>query len=150
MQTSHPIRPVAGTRLKQDPRSGLAALELVSVLPVLLTILAGTADYSRFSSTAMAVANAARCGAGYGCMHPFDTYTQTAFETQCRQVVINEFGGTTGFDVKQLQITIAKLGTAPDDRIEVTASYPFTTIINWVFLPHQSTIVRTAALPIIR
>lgn len=131
-------------------RSGVASLEFAAVLPVLIVIMAGTSDYCRFSSTAVAVANAARCGAGYGCMHPYDSYTETSFMTQCRQVVINEISGSTGFDVNQLQITILKKGTAPDDRIEVTASYPFKTVINWGFLPRNSTITRTAALPIIR
>jgi Flp pilus assembly protein TadG len=128
----------------------VASLEFAAVLPVLVVILAGTADYCRFSSTAVAVANAARCGAGYGCMHPYDIYTEESFMTQCRQVVIDEISGSTGFDVNQLQVTILKLGTAPDDRIEVTASYPFKTVINWAFLPRNSTITRTAVLPIIR
>jgi len=131
-------------------RSGVASLEFAAVLPVLIVIMAGTADYCRFSSTAVAVANAARCGAGYGCMHPYDEYTKTAFDTACQQVVINEFSGSTGFDVTQLKVTILKKGTAPDDRIEVTASYPFRTVINWAFLPRSSTITRTAALPMIR
>jgi hypothetical protein len=81
-----PAKPAA-----DSTRSGLAAMEFAAVLPILMAVLAGTADYCRFASTAMTVANAARCGAGYGCMHPYDTFTQEVFLRDCRQVVVNPY-----------------------------------------------------------
>jgi len=131
-------------------RSGLAAMEFAAVLPILMAVLAGTADYCRFASTAMTVANAARCGAGYGCMHPYDTFTQEVFLRDCRQVVVNELSTTPGFDVSKATITIERQGVAPDDRSVVTVSYPFRTVIHWAFLPRETTIVRKAALPMVR
>lgn len=131
-------------------RLGVASLELAAVLPVLTIVLAATADYSRFGTTAMTVANAARCGSGYGCTHPYDTYTQAAFEQQLRQQVINELSTAHGFDVGRASISISRLGVAPDDRIEVTVSYPFRTLIHWGFLPRETTVVRKSALPMIR
>lgn len=147
VRTSHSHTP----RLRTGgSRSGIASLELAAVLPIMVIVLAATADYSRFSATAMTVANAARCGAGYGCSHPFDTYTQVSFENQVRQCVISELSTTRGFDIKQASISISHLGVAPDDRISVTVSYPFRTFINWAFLPRETNVVRTAALPMIR
>jgi hypothetical protein len=150
MNTSRVMRHPRPQRAADSRRSGMAAIEFAAVLPILMTVLAGTADYSRFASTAMTVSNAARCGAGYGCMHPYDTYTEAMFLSTCRQVVINELSNQSGFDVRKATITIEHLGVAPDDRSVVTVSYPFRTVIHWPFLPRESTIVRKAALPMVR
>ncbi|MFM7868443.1 MAG: TadE family protein, partial [Planctomycetaceae bacterium] len=67
-----------------NDRRAAAALEFAIVLPILVVMLAGTADFGRFAATSVAVCNASRAGAGYGCMHPWDSYTAQSFMTTCK------------------------------------------------------------------
>lgn len=59
----HAAKPAARQR-------GTALVELALVLPLLLVLLAGIADYGRALSMATAVANAARVGAQYAISSP--------------------------------------------------------------------------------
>ena len=143
-------RTVFAAPAQTSRRHGVSALEFVMVLPVMVMILAGTGDYCRFASTSIAVCNAARGGAGYGCMQPFDTYTESRFLSTCRARVEEEFSGVPGFDPARLSVSISREGTAPTDRIRVTVTYPFETVIHWAFLPSSIPIQRTSVLPMIR
>lgn len=131
-------------------RCGAAALEFAVVLPVLVVMLAGTADYGRFASTAVAVCNASRAGAGYGCIHPWDSYTSQSFMTTCKAKVEEEFSAVPGFNAQNLSVQITSEGEWPHGRVRVVVSYPFRTVVNWGFIPNSIPISRTTVLPMVR
>lgn len=135
---------------KSNIRRGVSAVEFVIVLPVMVMILAGTGDYCRFAATSIAVCNAARSGAGHGCIHPYDSYTEAALMQQCKARVAEEFSEISGFDPSLLTVSLAREGAAPADRFKVTVAYPFRTVIQWGFLPSSIPVQRTAVLPMIR
>ena len=141
---------VVSSPLDRRPRRGASAIEFAIVLPVMAAVLAGTADYGRFAATSIAVCNASRAGAGYGCIHPWDNYTSASFMTACRSKVEEEFSAVPGFDPQQLQIQIFSEGTWPHNRVRVAVSYPFETVINWGFIPSSVPVSRTTVLPMVR
>jgi len=53
-------------RSARNPRGGSAFLELAVMLPVLVLLMLGATDFGRVFFDAMALAGAARAGAGYG------------------------------------------------------------------------------------
>lgn len=141
---------VVSSRPDRKRRRGASAIEFAIVLPVMAAVLAGTADYGRFAATSIAVCNASRAGAGYGCIHPWDDYTNESFTTVCRSKVEEEFSAVPGFDPQQLQIQIFSEGTWPHNRVRVAVSYPFETVINWGFIPSSVPVSRTTVLPMVR
>lgn len=135
---------------EQHSRRGASAIEFAIVLPVMVAVLAGTADYGRFAATSIAVCNASRAGAGYGCIHPWDDYTSAAFMTNCRSKVEEEFSAVPGFNPQHLQVQISSEGTWPHNRVRVAVSYPFETVVNWGFIPSTVPVSRTTVLPMVR
>lgn len=131
-------------------RSGVSAMEFIVVLPVLVALLAGTSDYARFSSTSMAISTAARSAAGYGCLNQFDDYTLNLFMESCRSRVEAELEALPGFQADQIQMTVEYVGAPPEDRIDVSVTYPFKTIINWGIVNRTTQVTRRCSLPMIR
>ncbi len=151
--TTSPTKPTTQpqqTQKKSLLRRGASAIEFAIVLPVMTAVLAGTADYGRFAATSVAVCNASRAGAGFGCIHPWDDYTSASFMTTCRAKVEEEFSAVPGFNPQLLNIQISSEDTWPHNRVRVVVSYPFQTVINWGFLPSSVPISRTTVLPMIR
>jgi len=137
-------------RTAKHDRRAAAALEFAVVLPILVVMLAGTADYGRFAATSVAVTNASRAGAGYGCMHPWDSYTEQSFITTCKAKVEEEFSSAPGFNRQYLNVQISSEGAWPKGRVRVSVSYPFRTVVNWGFIPNSISISRTTVLPMVR
>jgi Flp pilus assembly protein TadG len=132
-------------------RSGTAAVEFAIVLPVLITILLGVTDFGRFSHSSIAIANAARSGAAYAIMNPFDSGTQTAWETGVTQAVVDELSQSTAFDTSQLTVTITDvIESGGLHRVSVQVTYPFATTVNWVFLPSSFNLQETTVMRGIR
>ena len=136
--------------IDQQERHGTSATEFVVVLPVLVSILAGTSDYARFFSTSMSISTAARSAAGYGCLHNYDEYTAPSFIKECRNRVEAELESLPRFDSEQIQMEVNYIGSPPDDRIEVVVTYPFKTIVNWGILNRATEVTRRCSLPMIR
>ena len=57
-------------------RRGAAAVEFAVILPLLVTIVLGCVDFGRFAYNYIALTNAARAGAAFGCMNVYTTATQ--------------------------------------------------------------------------
>ena len=119
-------------------RRGAAAVEFAILVPVLVTLVLGAIDFGRFAYNYIAVTNAARAGAAYAIMNPYNTNSPTATSAwqnailqTARNELANQVGGTNAAN-----LTINPLPAAIQDanglnRVQVTAHYPFTTIINW-------------------
>jgi Flp pilus assembly protein TadG len=141
--TARPLRAPACRKL----RHGAAAVELAIVLPVLVTVLFGATDFGRFSYSSIAVGNAARSGAAFGIMNPFDASSQAAWQAAVQQAAIDELSASSAFDTSQLTVTI----TTTDDggglrRVSVQTTYPFTTLVNWPYIPHTFNLSQTIVM----
>jgi hypothetical protein len=125
-------------------------------LPLLVTVVLAATDLGRFASAYIAVTNAARAGAEYGMMNNYTSSTQTTWQTNLIQAAKDEvtpqFGAS---NAANLTVTVAT--TTDTDglhRVQVTASYPFTTVVNWQWtgmgLPHSMTVQSQAQMRMIR
>ena len=115
---------------------GAAALELALVLPLLLLLAAGAADFGRIAHAYIALSNATRTGAEYGSRHSFTTFTRPSWEEQITLSVQREAEGTPTLDTNQLAVEISTV-TDGDElfRVAVVGRLPFRTTIAWPWLP---------------
>jgi Flp pilus assembly protein TadG len=125
-------------RRSRLPARGILAVEFALLLPLILLLTLAAADFGRVMHAYLVVSNAARCGAEYGSMHGFTSYTQSSWQSQVLSAMNAEMSGLQGFSAASFQ---ASCSTATDSdglyQISVTASYPFTTIVNWPGVPSQ-------------
>jgi len=131
-------------------RRGAAAVEFSFIMPVLVLVLAGAADFCRFGHTAVAVNNAARAGVAFGCMHPCDTLSSSQWLAKVEQAVRDELSSSGGFDVSRLQINATLPTSGSDRRCSVEVNYPFRTVVAWLFVPSEMSVRRSATLPMLR
>jgi Flp pilus assembly protein TadG len=123
-------------------------MEFAVILPLLATLVLGCVDFGRFAYTEIAVANAARAGAGFGANHPYTPATLGAWKAQVGQTVQDELGD---FDPGLLSVTAAPMATGGGAwQAQVDVSYPFTMVVNWPGLPAFMTLRQVAVLPSIR
>jgi Flp pilus assembly protein TadG len=140
--------------IRQSSRSqrsrGVAAVELGLILPVLMLIVLGAIDFGRFAYSYIAVTNAARAGAGFGIMHPYTTATESAWQADVRQAVLDELA--TVVDPNDVTVTTPPRVVEKDglQRITVTVSFPFQTLIAWPGIPNQLTLTRSIVMRVIR
>ncbi len=138
-------------KLCLSTREGVAALEFAIVLPLLVTIMLGATDFGRFSHSTIAVANAARSGAGFASMNPWDVNNQTAWSAGIRQAVVDELSQSTAFDVADLNVAVIRtVETSGFKRVSVQVTYPFHMLINWPLLPATFNLSNTVVMRTIR
>jgi Flp pilus assembly protein TadG len=119
-------------------RAGTAATEFAIVLPMLMLLALGGADFGRIASYSEIVSNAARTGAEVGGTRRFTAQTRAAWETKVQQAVVEEMQNVPSFDAARLQSSVST--TTDSDgvvRVIVDVSYPFNTVVNWPVLPHE-------------
>ena len=143
---------MCATKKTRNRRRGTATIEMVFMLPLLLTVgLIGT-DFGRFAHTQIAVTNAARVAAGFGSMHRVTPATLPLWQAAVRRAAVDDLTGNGWFDAGEM---VMPPPTFVDEanglrRVEVTVSYPFQTLINWPFIPgynepfplHSTTVMR--------
>ena len=144
----HPqFRPFRRLWIWPARRRGLAALEFAIVLPILLTILLGATDFGRFSHSRIAIVNAARCGAAYASLNPYDSTNQTAWKAGVKKAVTDELSESAAFDPAKLVVATAVTADSGGlRRISVKASYPFETLVNWPLLPSTLDLQETVVM----
>jgi len=133
--------------MKSDPEQfaritsiakGVAATELAIALPLLILILLGACDFGRFAHTQVAVAGAARAGAGIGSQRSPTPTTQGQWNGMIRTAVEGELQGLIGFQAQRLTTTITlSAETGGTQRVSVQANYPFRTLVNWGVIPSE-------------
>lgn len=132
-------------------RGGAAAIEFAIVLPVLLTILLGACDFGRVFYSTIAIANAARSGAAYASINPFDSATQTAWTAGVNQAVKDELSQITAFDTSKLTVTTTNVVESGGlRRVSVQVTYPFKTLISWSSIPSSFNLQQTVVMRCIR
>jgi len=129
----HINSPVAGPR---PARAGAAALELAVVLPLLVLLLLGACDFGRFAHTQVAVASAARAGAGQASRSQPTVATRARWEAEIQAAVREELEGLANFRANRLTVSITSVAeSGGTSRASVQVSYPFRTLISWGALP---------------
>ena len=142
----------------QDPsphrrrlRKGAAAVEFAFVLPVLVTILIGATDFGRCYYSAIAVTNAARSGAAYASMNSSTASSQSALLAGVTSAVTDELSQSSAIDTSKVTVTISTTTEASGlTRTSVQVTYPFTTIVNWSYIPSSFNLTQAVVLRGIR
>jgi Flp pilus assembly protein TadG len=121
----------------RERRRGSAILEFSLILPLLLTLTLLCVDFGRFAHYYIAVTNAARAGAAYASANVFTTSTQSLWNAQVRQAVVDEMTANSWFDASKLTVPSAVVTQEAGGlwRVKVDVSYPFQTLLDWPFLP---------------
>jgi hypothetical protein len=101
-------------------------------------------DFGRFAAAYIALGNATRVGAEYGATHPYSPQSPGEDLAEIEAAVRSELAGASYLDPQALEIEIV---VEPDDyqlhRVEVTASYPFHTVVAWPSIPQPIDMRRT-------
>jgi Flp pilus assembly protein TadG len=143
------------TERRSGGRRGVAAAELAIILPLLVTVVLAAVDFGRFASAYIAVTNAARAGAGYGMMNNYTASTLTAWQAGITRAARDEISPQVGADnAANLTVTITTSTDNGLQRVQVTAGYPFTTVVNWEWtglgLPSSVTLQQKVEMQLIR
>jgi Flp pilus assembly protein TadG len=126
-------------------------VEFALVLPLLLLLTLAAVDFGRVVYAYLVVSNAARCGAEYGAMHGFTSYTQSSWQAQVQAAETGEMQNLSGFAAANFQAAVST--TTDGDglyQIAVTASYPFSTIVSWPGVPSAVQLSRQVVMRQIR
>jgi Flp pilus assembly protein TadG len=139
------------------PRRAVAAAELAIILPLLVTMVLGAVDFGRFAYNYIAVTNAARAGASYGIMNNYTSSTLATWKSNVIQAAKDEMTQQVGSsNISKLTVTVPTPTTDANGlrRVQVTASWQFTTIVNWRWtglgLPHTMNLQRKVEMRLIR
>ncbi len=146
-----PIRRIRALRVRRRAVVGAAAVELAVLLPFLLLLVFGVADFGRVVHAYLAVSNSARVGAEYGSMHEVTALSRSSWEAQIRSTIDSEMQGLSGYSPGNLQATYDTT-TDSDGLTQVTVSvtYPFTTLVNWPGIPQATTLAHSVTMRQIR
>ncbi|MEP6601895.1 MAG: TadE/TadG family type IV pilus assembly protein [Nitrospirota bacterium] len=132
--------------------SGSALLEIAVILPVLILLVLGVAEYGRVYFTGITVANAALAGAEFGAQS-----SGTGDPTLIQQVARNDAGDQTltvtsnrvcrcpGTDTLPCTTTCASGYGNPQFFVNVTASKSLSLILRYPGIPATIQVSRTAS-----
>ena len=137
-------------RLHRRPKStrrGVAATELVVLLPLLIAFSLVSVDFGRFAYLAIAMDNAVRVGAEYGATRSFTDQTHQAWEDEVKSRVQEELSDVKSGWLTDLEITVSTSSTPSNlARVNVAADGNFSTIVDWSFLSNSLSIHREISI----
>ncbi|WP_254509778.1 TadE/TadG family type IV pilus assembly protein [Anatilimnocola floriformis] len=124
-------------RLKKLPHHrGATATEFAVVLPLLIVLCLVAVDLGRFAFVSIAVGNASRVGAEWGATHRRDDATDSEWRARLEDAIEEEFQALADINPALLNSTVTLTNDSYSlQRIEVTAEYPWNTIITWPIIP---------------
>ncbi len=139
---------------------GGSLVELAFVVPILLVLVFGAVDLGRAYYVDLEVANAAHAGAEYGSLNPGTTAGVTTAATQSapdlNDLVVSP--PTWGCECSDGTAYYASCSTRPTcsanstrggnvvDRVSVTTSAVYTTLVPWGVVPSSFTLSATATI----
>jgi Flp pilus assembly protein TadG len=143
---------------------GSAVVETAIVLPILMVLVLGAADFSRVFYFAMTVTQAVKAGIQYGGQSPgkaadisgeqaaavaaasdITGFTATGYAPGTAQNPCTCWNSTTGTEANMATCTSACAGSIRMYAY-VTGSATFTTVANYPGIPHSIAITRTASI----
>jgi Flp pilus assembly protein TadG len=139
---------------------GASLVELALVTPILFLLLMGAVDFGRAYYVGLEVADAAHAGAEYGSQNPSSTAGITAAARQSAPNLSNltVTPPTWGCECSDGSSYTASCTTTPTcketairgsnvvNRVQVTTSSAYTTVIPWPFIPSSITLSDTATV----
>ena len=139
---------------------GASLVELALVTPILFLLLMGAVDFGRAYYVGLEVADAAHAGAEYGSQNPSNIAGITAAATQSAPNLPNltVTAPTWGCECSDGSSYTASCTTTPTctetairgsnvvNRVQVTTSSAYTTVIPWPFIPSSITLSDTATV----
>ena len=117
-------------------------MELAIVLPFLCFLFVVAVDFARIFYFSLTVANCARNGALYGSQNPTNALDTSGIAT------------AAGMDADNLNSQLLTVTSATDSPtsptyVDVTVTYPFTTITSFPGINSQTTITRTVRMLVV-
>lgn len=120
-------------------RRGSAAVELVLILPLFVTIVLGAVDFGRFAYNYIAVSNAARAAASYAMMNPPSDISSpsTAWQSSVTQRATDEISSQPSYQSASMtpapSVSITNTSESPYGtwQFSATVNYQFRTLISW-------------------
>jgi len=129
---------------RQALRSGTTATEFVILLPLLIVLCLTSVDFGRFAYAYLALGNAGRVGAEVGATRGYSAASATAWQQQVETAIREDFSAVGGLDPNQLVIAVDVASDAYGlNRVTVTATYPFSTVVSWPAIPRPLDMQRT-------
>lgn len=117
-------------------RKGAAAAEFALLLPILCFFFVIAIDYGRVFYYTVVVTNCARSGAFYASQNPTTANDTTGISTAAKRDAPN-------LDSTNINVSSSTNSTTNPTYVDVTVTYPFTTITNFPGVTHTTTISRT-------
>jgi Flp pilus assembly protein TadG len=116
--------------------------ELAIVLPMLCFLFVVAIDYGRIFYFSLTVTNCARNGALYGSQDATHAVDTTGIQTACQKDAAN-------LHVASLNVTSTTDSSTSPTYVQVTVTYPFTTVTNYPGIPSQTTLTRTIRMQVV-
>lgn len=141
------------TRLWSD-RKGTSFIETAILVPALLLLSCGVADFARIVYAGIEIANAARAGVQYGAQTPGHSGDISGM-TQAATDDASDLSGVTATarnfcecdsGTGEVACSSTTCGTTPGGYVSVTANYTYTTLLNWPIIPNTVALSRTAVM----
>ncbi len=123
-------------------RRGAAAVEFAVLLPFLCFAFVAAVDYCRVFYFSLTVSNCARNGALYGSAdqtHALDTSGITAAAEK----------DASNLNLQHLGVTSSTDSASSPTHVQVTVTYPFTTITQYPGIPRQTILSRTVGMSVV-
>jgi Flp pilus assembly protein TadG len=134
--------PTRLSSVSRQERRGAAAVEAALLLPFLCFGFVVTTDFCRVFYYSVAVSNCARNGAIYGSAdknHALDT----------AGIVAASRADASNLNLEQLSVSSSTDNTSNPTRVDVTVTYPFTTITRYPGIPSQKNLSRTVRMSVL-
>jgi Flp pilus assembly protein TadG len=125
---------------------------------LLVTIALGCVDFGRFAYSYIALTNAARAAASYAVMNNYSGSTYNTWLTGVTNAAQHEMDNQIGYSSTN-PVSVSAPVVAVDQTtglrtVTLTVSYPFNSIISWVFggyfVPHSMNMSRAIVVRPIR
>jgi Flp pilus assembly protein TadG len=117
-------------------RPGAAATECALLLPILCFFFVVAVDYGRVFYYTVTVTNCARSGALYGSQNPTTANDTTGITAEAKRDAPN-------LTSSLINVTSVTNSATNPTYVDVTVTYPFTTITNFPGVTRTTTISRT-------
>jgi Flp pilus assembly protein TadG len=126
-------------KCKRPRRSGVAAVELAILLPLLAFLFVVAIDFARIFYYCVTVTNCARNGAVYACD---TTSAMNSPYKSVQEAALADAGNLSPAPT----VTSTTVSDANGSYVEVTVTYQFTTITNYPGIPRTTNVTRTVRM----
>jgi len=121
------------TEIERGRRKATAAIELVLVLPILITVIGGVADLGRIIKGDMTLSNAVRIGGDYAMSHRFSVDEGNEWKLRVRDAVLLESANLNRFDPTLLTVVVTtNVESDVHTLVTIEATYPVGWTLFWV------------------